>query len=261
MHRNWSSDMPSYSRPVALVTGASSGIGEAVALALAGSGYAVALVARRAELLERLGARIRAEGGVALPLPTDLRNDDQIEAMARAVEAQLGPVAVLVNNAGVSQRHRAWRPPEDVIENIIGTNLLGPVRVTRAIAPRMVERRQGHIITIGSVAAHVATPGSALYSASKAGLRLWSKALDRELRGLGVRVSLISPGYIRTPMTMNIRFPMAPPAAVARATLGVLARPRRELIVPRYYALGVWLEWFAPWLVDLASKPLMRRLP
>jgi short-subunit dehydrogenase len=251
--------MASDGRPVALVTGASSGIGEATAVALSGAGYAVALTARRAELLEALAGRIRGAGGVALPVPADLRAGEQIEAMARAVEAQLGPVAVLVNNAGVSVRHQAWQPGDDVIDSVLGTNLLAPIRVTRAVAPLMVERRRGHIINIGSMAAHIGTPGTALYSASKAGLRMWSKTLGRELRRHGVRVSLISPGYIRTPMTSRIRLPMPPAAVVADAALRLLRRPRRELVVPRYYALAAWLEWFAPWAVDLAAAPLARR--
>jgi NAD(P)-dependent dehydrogenase (short-subunit alcohol dehydrogenase family) len=251
--------MASDVRPVALVTGASSGIGEAAALALAGAGYAVALTARRGELLEALAARIRRAGGAALPVPADLRAPEQIEGMARAVEAQLGPIAVLINNAGVSVRHRAWRPSDEVIGDLLGTNLLAPIRVVRAVAPLMVERRRGHIINIGSMAAHVGTPGTALYSASKAGLRMWSKTLGRELRRYGVRVSLISPGYIRTPMTTSVPLPMPPPEVVAATVLGLLRRPRREVVVPRYYAVAAWLEWFAPWAVDLAAGPLARR--
>jgi short-subunit dehydrogenase len=253
--------MASDGRPVALVTGASSGIGEATALALARSGYVVALAARRAELLEELAGKIRRAGGVALPVPADLRAGEQIERMARAVEAQLGPIAVLINNAGVSMRHRAWRPDDEVIDGVLGTNLLAPIKVVRAVAPLMVERRRGHIINIGSMAAHLGAPGSALYAASKAGLRIWSKTLGRELRPHGVHVSLISPGYIRTPMTARIRLPMPPPGAVADAALRLLRRPRREVVVPRYYALAAWLEWFAPWAVDLATVPMVRRLP
>lgn len=248
-------------RPVALVTGASSGIGEATARALARAGYAVGLAARRGELLERLAAEIRAAGGVALPLTADMRDDAQIVAMARAAEAQLGPVEVLVNNAGVGVLHRAWRPDDEVIDAVLGTNLLGPIRVTRAVAPGMVRRGRGHIISIGSVAAHVATPGNSLYAASKAGLRAWSKALGRELRGAGVRVSLISPGYIRTPMTRGVRAPMARPEAVAEAVLRLIRRPRREVVVPRIYALATWIEWFAPGLADLATARMARRTP
>ena len=127
--------MASDGRPVALVTGASSGIGEATALALARCGYAVALTARRAELLEQLAGRIRRAGGIALPAPADLLAAGQIEGVVRAVEAQLGPVAVLINNAGVSVRHRAWRPRDEVIDSLLGTNLIAPIRVVRAVAP------------------------------------------------------------------------------------------------------------------------------
>jgi short-subunit dehydrogenase len=244
---------------VALVTGASSGIGEATARALARAGYAVGLAARRAELLERLAAEIRAAGGRALPLPCNVLDDAQIAAMAAAAEAQLGPIDVLINNAGVGQPHRAWRPKDEAIESILGTNLLAPIKVTRAVAPGMVARGRGQIISIGSMAAHLAAPGAGLYSASKAGLRAWSKTLGRELRGTGVQVSLVSPGYIRTPMTVGVRFPMVPPETVAEAVLGLLRRPRREVVVPRLYVVGAWLEWFAPGLVDLATAQMVKR--
>jgi short-subunit dehydrogenase len=247
-------------RPVALVTGASSGIGEATARALARAGYAVGLVARRTELLERLASELRAAGGVALPLPADLRDDAQIVASVGAAEAQLGPIALLLNNAGVGRRHRAWRPGDDVIEDVLGTNLLSPIRVTRAVAPGMVERRRGHIISVGSMAAYLATPGSSLYSASKAGLRSWSRALGRELRGSGVYVSLISPGYIRTPMTEGVKLPMAPPELIANTVLSLVRRPRPEVIVPRVYAVGAWLEWYVPWLLDIAAQRIVRRV-
>lgn len=253
--------MVSEGRPVALVTGASSGIGEATALALARAGYAVALTARRAALLEELAGRIRRAGGVALPVPADLLAGTEIDGVVRAVEAQLGPIQVLINNAGVSLRHRAWRPSDEALESVFGTNLLAPIRVVRAVAPLMVERRKGHIINVGSMAAYVGTPGSALYAASKAGLRIWSRTLGHELRPYGVHVSLLSPGYIRTPMTSNIRVPMPPPEAAAAAVLRLLRRPRRELVVPRYYALAAWVEWFTPWAVDLAMALLPRRTP
>jgi short-subunit dehydrogenase len=247
-------------RPTALVTGASSGIGEAVARALAGAGYGVALVARRFDRLEVLADEIRAAGGVALAVMADLRESDQIIHMAEQVAAGLGPVEVLVNNAGVGVPHRAWRASEEVIESLIGTNLIAPIRVARAVVPQMVERRRGHIINIGSVAAHVAMPGNSLYSASKAALRIWSKALGRELRHSRVHVSLIAPGYIRTEMTRGIRFwPMPGPELIGRAVLRVLRRPRRELVVPGYYVPATWVDWFAPGLVDLASSLISPR--
>jgi short-subunit dehydrogenase len=247
-------------RPTALVTGASSGIGAATARALARAGYGVGLVARRAERLDELAEAIRAAGGLALPVVADLREAEQIEAMAERVRAELGPIDVLVNNAGVGAPHRAWRASEAIIEGVIGTNLIAPVRVARAVVPQMVERRRGHIINIGSVAAHVAMPGNSLYSASKAALRVWSMALGRELRPSRVSVSLIAPGYIRTEMTQGVRFwPMAGPDLIARAVLRVVRRPRRELIVPGYYTPLTWLDWFAPGLLDLASTLMGRR--
>jgi short-subunit dehydrogenase len=250
--------MTTSKRPVALITGASSGIGAATARALAGAGYAVALAARRGEALEQLCVEIRAAGGEALAITCDLCDPGQIAAMAAAARA-LGPIEVLVNNAGVGVPHRAWRAEEEQIADVLGTNLLGPMRVVREVAPQMVERRRGHIVNIGSVAAHLAMPGQSLYCASKAGLRTWSKALGRELHGAGVKVSLIAPGYIRTPMTRDVRLmPMPGPEVVARAVLRALRRPRREQVVPAIYVPAIWLDWFMPWVVDLAARLIAR---
>lgn len=245
--------------PVALVTGASSGIGAATARALAGAGYAVALAARRAEALDGVAATIRARGGQALALPADMLVAAQVAALAQTVEARLGPVAVLVNNAGVNAAHRAWQPADEVVEGIVGTNLLAPMLMVRAVAPGMVTRRRGHIINIGSVAAHVTMPGGAIYSASKAGLRAWNATLRRELAREGVRVSLVSPGYIRTEMTQGVRAPMAPPELIAQTVLRLLRRPQREVVVPGYYRAAIWLELFAPWLVDRVAALGRRR--
>lgn len=251
--------MATDTRRVALITGASSGIGAATARALAGAGYTVVVAARRAEALDALCAEIRAAGGAALAVRCDMREPDQIAALAEAARA-LGPVEVLVNNAGVSSPGRAWRAGEEQIADVLGTNLLGPIRATRAVAAQMVERRRGHIINIGSVAAHTPIPGHGLYAASKAGLRAWSRALGRELRGSGVAVTLIAPGYIRTPMTRHVRLmPMPGPEVVARAVLRALRRPRREQVVPALYAPVTWLDWFVPWLVDLAARLSARR--
>jgi short-subunit dehydrogenase len=236
---------------VAIVTGASSGIGAAAATELARRGAYVVLAARRAEELAGLAHAIKEAGGEAVAVPTDVADPKQAVLLAqRAVEAY-GRVDVLVNNAGIGSRHALAQTPPEEIERIVRVNLLGAMLMTRAVLPGMLERRRGAIISVASVAAHVAVdPG---YSATKFGLRGFSLSLRRELKGTGVTTSLVSPGFIRTPLTSGMRGRLPGPEIVARDIAKLVTHPRREVIVPRYYQLAVWAERVAPWLIDTAT--------
>lgn len=239
--------------PVVIITGASSGIGAATAHELARRGYAVALAARRADELQRLAGEITAAGGVAIPLPTDLCDLEQAKQLVQLTEAQLGPIDVLINNAGMSISHRAWRPTDEQMQTIFGLNLFAQIQLTRLVAPGMIERKRGHIVNIASVAGYIGTPAHSLYSASKHAMRGWSSALRRELMRHKVHVTIISPGYIRTAMTADARgIPMPGPAVVARAIAKTLRHPQREIVVPGIYKALIWLDRLAPGLVDLA---------
>lgn len=239
------------SRRVALITGASSGIGAATARELAQRGYALALAARRSSELSRLAGELTAQGGTALPIPTDICDPAQITRLARLTLEHFGQVDVLVNNAGINQHHRAWRPSDEQIATVLQTNFSAPVQLTREIMPGMLERRRGHIINIGSAAGHIGAPGMSLYSASKYALRGWNDALRREVMHQGIAVSLVSPGLIRTPMAAGTRgIPMPGPELVARVVAQLLERPRREVVVPAVYAPFVWLDRLLPGLAD-----------
>lgn len=253
--------MPTLSpQPVALVTGAGSGIGAATAQALARQGYLVVLAARRAETLEQVAAEIRAAGGVALPIVSDMRDPGQIERLARQTLEQAGRIDVLVNNAGISSLHKTWTVSDEQISEVLETNLIGPIRLTRAVLPTMMEQQRGHIINICSVAGHVALPGNSLYGVSKHGLRAWNDSLRHEVRHRGIAVSLVSPGYIRTPLTRRVRgVPMPGPEAVAKVIVKLLRHPRREVVVPRVYRLGIWSVQLMPWLADALLGRMRRR--
>ncbi len=233
----------------ALVTGASSGIGAATARELARRGARVALAARRAEELEAVAAAIRDAGGEARSFVVDMALPEQVERLAREVLEAFGRVDVLVNNAGIGAGPLIQSTDEE-ITRIVDVNLLGPMLLTRALLPAMLERRHGRIISVASVAGHIAT--NALYSATKFGLRGFSLSLNRELRGSGVAVSVVSPGFIRTSMTTARRAAMPGPEVVARAIAGLAERPRREVIVPRIYRGAVWAERLLPGLADRA---------
>jgi len=241
-------------RPVALVTGASRGIGAATARELARHGYALALAARSAGDLQTLAAELSAGGCPALPIPTDLRRPEEVQRLARLALDHFGRVDVLVNNAGIGGfGRRLVRLADDEVDATLAINLYAPIALTRTLLPGMIEQRRGAIVFIASIAAHVGLPASSLYCTTKFGLRGFALALRRELLRSGVGVTIVSPGFIDTAMTSWLRgVPKAPPELVARAVARSIDRPRREVIVPSYYRLGIWLERALPWLADVA---------
>jgi NADP-dependent 3-hydroxy acid dehydrogenase YdfG len=249
--------MPRSSRTskVVLLTGASSGIGEATAHALARRGHRLVLAARRAPAIAQLAAGIAAAGGQALAAPTDLLDNQQIASLVQRATDHFGRIDVLINNAGVAVAHRAGNPSDEQIDLVLGTNLVAPIKLTRAVLPQMLERQSGQIINIGSVASYVPAPTQALYNASKHALRGWNDTLRREIERQGVRVSLVSPGFIRTDMTRSMHaMPMPGPRIVARGIADLIARPRRELVLPTYYHLLLDIEYHWPGLHDLVLR-------
>jgi NADP-dependent 3-hydroxy acid dehydrogenase YdfG len=237
---------------VAIVTGASSGIGAATARELGRRGAVVVLAARRADALEAQAEAIRAEGGQALAIPTDVTDRAQLTQLVEGATAMFGRVDVLVNNAGVFwSRAVASTQPDEVVE-VVEVNLLAAMLLTRAVLPGMLERRHGAVVTIGSLSGRVAM--EPLYSATKYGLRGFSLALRRQLAGTGVSASLVSPGNVRTPMTAHVKADLPEPELVAEAVADLVTHPRREVVVPgKHYAIA-WLEQALPRLADLAYR-------
>jgi short-subunit dehydrogenase len=243
---------------VAIVTGASSGIGEATARELARRGVRVALAARRADRLETVVRSVIEAGGAAIGVPADVGQQEDIERLVARVKAEWSQVDVLVNAAGQGWNRAFARLAPDTIVGGVGVNLLGTMLLTRAVLPGMLERRQGHVINVASVAGQLAF--GPLYSATKFGVRGFTLALRRELAGTGVRVSVVSPGFIRTEMTKGERgLPMPGPEGLARAIANLVTHPRRELVYPRLYYGAIWLERLLPGLVDLGVRPRQPR--
>ena len=185
---------------VALVTGAGRGIGRAVAIVLARAGASVALAARSADELEGVAREIHNGGGRALVVPTDVRQEAAVEALARGTLAEWGRVDVLVNAAGLATFAPVTDSKLDDWDQILAVNLRGAVLCCRAVLPAMIAQRRGTIINIGSVVTSRTLTGSAAYTASKYGLLGFSRVLAEEMRPHRVRVGVLSAGATDTPL-------------------------------------------------------------
>ena len=183
---------------VALVTGAGRGIGRAIAATLAREGAAVALAARSAAELEAVAREIQQAGGRALAMPTDVRHESAVEALARRVLGEWQRVDVLVNAAGVATFAPLTDSKLDDWDQMLAVNLRGAVLCCRAILPAMTARHRGTIINVGSVVTSRSLTGSAAYTASKYGLLGFSRVLAEEMRPHGVRVGVLSAGATAT---------------------------------------------------------------
>jgi NADP-dependent 3-hydroxy acid dehydrogenase YdfG len=237
---------------IAIVTGASAGIGAATAHELGRRGATVVLAARRVEALEAQAQAIRAAGGEALAVPTDVADPAQVTRLVERTMASFGRVDVLVNNAGANWLRPLASSAADEVIGLLEVNLLGAMLLTRGVLPDMLRRRHGSIISVGSLSGRVAM--EPLYSATKYGLRGFSLALRRQVAGSGVSVSLVSPGNVRTAMTRHVRARLAEPDLVATTISDLVRRPRREVVIPgRHYAIA-WLEQVLPSMADVAYR-------
>jgi 3-oxoacyl-[acyl-carrier protein] reductase len=186
---------------VALVTGASQGIGRSIAMELAKSGATVALAARNEAKLAEVKAAIEAEGGKAEAFALDVSNEDSIKSVAKEIVTKLGAVHILVNNAGVTRDTLVLRMKSSDWDDVLTTNLKGAFLLTQALLQPMMKARWGRVINISSVNGELGAPGQANYSASKAGLIGLTKSFAREFASRGITVNAVAPGFIETDMT------------------------------------------------------------
>jgi short-subunit dehydrogenase len=227
----------------ALVTGASRGLGRSIAGALGEAGAALGLVARSADDLRRAAGELGEEHGVpAAAIPADLTDRGALEAAARRARSELGPVDVLVNNAGVmNARPYHLRAPDD-IEHGVRLNLLAPLLLTRLLLPGMVERGRGHVVNVSSLAGKAGPPFEEVYGATKAGLIGFTQSLRREYHGTGVSASVVCPGYVtgagmyadaaeETGARAPGRAGRATPGGVAEAVVRAILEDRPEVFV------------------------------
>lgn len=186
---------------VVMITGASSGIGRGLAVQLARRGARVGLVARRADTLDEIVTEIEAAGGKTLALPADVQDAHSLRAAADRLRLELGPIDVLIANAGVAATIDAVDLQPDLVANVINVNVLGAANSVAAVVPEMVARGSGQLVVISSLAAYRGLPKSAAYCASKAAVSAFFESLRLDLRPRGIDVTIIHPGFIKTPLT------------------------------------------------------------
>ena len=238
---------------VALVTGASSGIGAATSRALAAAGARIALVARSADRLADLAASLGADRAAAFAC--DVRDPAAVATTVEAVGTRLGPIDLLVNNAGIGRYRAFLETPIEETTAILDTNLHGALHFTRAVLPDMLTRRRGHIVNVASIAARIGSRNHAIYCASKFALAGFTESLAYELDGTGVGITLVNPGVIDTPFfdhesfaafPKHARARAIPAQAVAAAIVRAVRRGETEVTIPRSYAIGTVLKTIAP---------------
>jgi 3-oxoacyl-[acyl-carrier protein] reductase len=186
---------------IALVTGASQGIGRACALELAKAGATVALAARNEAKLAAVAEEIAAAGGQSAPFALDVSSEESIKNGAKAVLEKFGKVEILVNNAGITRDDLMMRMKRADWDDVIATNLTGAFLLTQALLRPMMKNRWGRIVNISSVVGRTGQEGQVNYAASKAGLIGFTRSLAREVASRGITVNAVAPGYIETPMT------------------------------------------------------------
>jgi len=245
-----------YQGTVAVVTGASAGIGKAVAIELARRGATVAGVARRDGELGATIDECRLHAPDSIYQAADLSSRRGCEAAAAAIVERLGRrVEILVNNAGISIRKPAVLTTVEDVERVMAINFFAAVYLTMAVLPGMLERQCGSVVNITSVAGYLPNPKESAYGASKAALSLWSHGLNVDLHGTGVHVGVVSPGPIATEIWEKDEFAASytgklyPPAVVAEAVAKVIERRLAHVTVPRRFGLP-------PMLYPMLGRPM-----
>ncbi len=256
-------------KKVVIITGASSGIGAAVARRLGREGMCLTLAARRTERLEVVAEEVRIAGGEALVLPVDVIRQEDIDTMLKTTLEHWGRVDVLFNNAGVNLDRRLVNIEPGKIHTEVLINLEAIIHCARVVLPIMLQQKSGHIINTASIAGLIALPGSSIYSATKFGMVGFSDALRRELLGTGVHVSTFCPGYTPSELTPDLKkhaegrtdapnFPgLMPVRYVADQVAWLLSHPRRWFVIPKRWGILIPLAFLFPGIADMIV-PLFR---
>jgi short-subunit dehydrogenase len=240
---------------VVYITGASSGLGRAMAVEFARRGAALGVLARREDRLRQLCEEVRAGGGRIEYAVADAADRHGTHAALRSLAERLGPCDVLVANAGVGSSNTAAELNVPAAESLIRTNLLGPMYAIEAVLPSMLARGSGHLVGVSSIASFKGLPTAAAYCASKAGLSAYLESLRISLRSKNVAVTTICPGFVRTEMTAKTKQMMFVLDAdvAARKMVSAIERGRKVYCFPRRMRALIWLTKWAPdWVMARA---------
>jgi short-subunit dehydrogenase len=234
---------------MAFITGASSGIGRSLAKRVAAGGDAVAVVARRKELLDSLTEEIRQAGGEAVAITCDVTDRDAVHNAVRMAEERLGPTTTLIANAGGQTPFDVRRFRAQDIDDALQLNVVGVANCIEAVLTGMLERRSGHLVATSSLAAYRGLPGAGGYSAAKAALTNMMESLRVDLRGTGVDVTVLAPGFVRTKpkkkKKKNRPFTLELEQATERMYRAIQAR-KAYYAFPKSLLLMMWLGWAVP---------------
>lgn len=241
-----------------MVTGASSGIGRGLALELGKRRAKVGLIARRAELLKEIATAIEAQGGNALALAVDVNDSESVRVAARQISNELGAIDILVANAGIGASNDAAELDAAQVARVINVNVIGVANCVAAVIPEMVARATGQLVAISSLAAYRGLPKSAAYCASKSGVSAFFESLRLDLAPKGIDVTIIHPGFIKTPLTAGrqaqMPFLMELDDAVGKI-IGAIEKRKKSYAFPWQLASIVRAGMVMPtWMYDRISR-------
>jgi short-subunit dehydrogenase/peroxiredoxin len=239
---------------VILITGASTGIGRCLAIDLAARGATVVGCARSGVRLEATFKDVRRAIPSSIAMECDVGDRAQVHAMISKVLTDFGKIDILVNNAGIGMRKPFAEASVEQIENVLRTNYLGMVYCTHEALPSMIARRSGHIVNISSVSGKIGTPNTTAYTASKFAMNGFSESLYYELKPLGINVTVVCPGPVRTEFNQSFADipPKSPPGlvmspeAVSTAVIKAIEAKRFEIVLPRLLAIACWVKRMTP---------------
>lgn len=244
-----------------LLTGATGGIGGCIARVLAEKGAHIALVGRNTERLSGTKTICEKADCKVIGIEADLTSEEDIVRVVREAEAGLGPIDILINNAGAMSFGPVASSSDEEIRNVVMSNIYGPVRLTKEVLPGMLERKTGLVVNIGSIFGSLSFPYFGIYSASKCAIRGFSEALRREIVGTGVKVSYVAPRGTKTSqsasfleMAKETGMNLDAPESVARIIVDAIEAERRELYIGWPEKLFVFLNKFIPSVIDKALK-------
>jgi short-subunit dehydrogenase len=251
---------------VVVITGASSGIGSALARELASRGCKLGLIARRADRLAALADELRKTRAEVAWEEADVADRDRVKAAFAALAAKLGPADRVVANAGLGYKTPADDLNVPETEAILRVNFFGVVYAFEAALPAMLSRGRGHLVAVSSVAGFKGLPGTAAYCASKAAVNAYVEGLRIQFRGRGVACTTVCPGFVRTEMTAGNRHPMPwvmDADRAARIIADGIERKRKWVIFPRRMSVLMWLARWAPdwWVAKQVPKDFIDGLP